>query len=116
MAAGIPRQRIFIMPMSGAESDSSFVTADDLEAEGRLLPHTSPSTWTKGQGARQTAYLGYSSGTSGLPVSNPTFHHSIASPFGGRRSCQGSEGCHVVSPQRHRQHPPDVHRRGSVSP
>jgi long-subunit acyl-CoA synthetase (AMP-forming) len=71
-AVGISRDRIFIVPMSGEENPASFVTVDDLVAEGKKLPPLKPLQWIKGQGARQTAYLCYSSGTSGMPVSKKT--------------------------------------------
>lgn len=46
-----------------------FKTADDLIAAGEKLPKLEPFRMQKGQAATQTAYLCYSSGTSGLPVS-----------------------------------------------
>lgn len=68
-AVGIPNDRIFLMPIPGVKSDPNFKTIDDLVEEGKKLPPTAPLKWIKGQGARQTAFLCYSSGTSGLPVS-----------------------------------------------
>lgn len=51
-------------------SDQSipFKTVGQLIADGARLPKLEELKWTKGQGKRQTAYLCYSSGTSGLPV------------------------------------------------
>jgi acyl-CoA synthetase (AMP-forming)/AMP-acid ligase II len=68
-AVGIPKDRIFILRTAGFDNPPSYVTIDDLVAEGKELPPLRPLKWVKGQGARQTAYLCYSSGTSGLPVS-----------------------------------------------
>lgn len=68
-AAGIPKDRIFILRTAGFDNPPSYVTIDDLVTEGKSLPPLKPLNWVKGQGARQTAYLCYSSGTSGLPVS-----------------------------------------------
>ena len=68
-AAGIPEDRIFLLPVPGAESKQPFKTIDDLIAEGKDAPELKPLNWVKGQGERQVAYLCYSSGTSGLPVS-----------------------------------------------
>jgi hypothetical protein len=48
---------------------SPFKTVGQLIAAGEKLPRIEPLKWEKGQGAKQTAYLCYSSGTSGLPVS-----------------------------------------------
>jgi hypothetical protein len=45
-----------------------FKTVGQLIIEGARLPNIELLKWEKGQGARQTAYLCYSSGTSGLPV------------------------------------------------
>lgn len=69
-AVGIPSEAIFILPMPGGEKKSSFTTVDELVAEGKNLPPVAPVKWIKGQGERQVAYLCYSSGTSGLPVSS----------------------------------------------
>lgn len=70
-AAGISNDNIFLLPVPGAERHGSYLTIDDLIAEGEKLPEVEPLKWIKGQAARQAAYLCYSSGTSGLPVSNP---------------------------------------------
>jgi len=68
--AGIPEDKIFIMDLPHhSKRPGNFKTLDDLIALGQSVPELEPLTWTKGQGARQPAYLCYSSGTSGLPVS-----------------------------------------------
>lgn len=67
-AAGIPSDRIYLLPMPGFTTKESLPTIDDLINEGKALPELEPLQWAKGQGARQVAYLCYSSGTSGLPV------------------------------------------------
>ena len=41
---------------------------DQLIQEGKKLPELEKLKWTKGEGTRRTAFLCYSSGTSGLPV------------------------------------------------
>ena len=48
---------------------TEFKTVDQLIELGDSLPPLEELRWAKGQGARQTALLCYSSGTSGLPVS-----------------------------------------------
>lgn len=68
-AAGIPQDRVFVLDLPGFANPSSFKTVDDLVELGRTLPELEPLRWSKGQGARQVAFLCYSSGTSGLPVS-----------------------------------------------
>lgn len=67
--AGIPPERVFTLGIPGHDKAASFASVDDLVAEGRQLPELEPLRWTRGQGARQPAFLCYSSGTSGLPVS-----------------------------------------------
>jgi hypothetical protein len=46
-----------------------FKTVGELIEEGKKLAPLPPLNWSKGQGGTQTAFLCYSSGTSGLPVS-----------------------------------------------
>lgn len=70
-ACNIPDDKVFIMQLPGESKSVPFKSLDDLINEGRSLPELEPLIWTKGQGARQVAYLCYSSGTSGLPVSYP---------------------------------------------
>jgi long-subunit acyl-CoA synthetase (AMP-forming) len=70
-AVGIPNKHVYILEMpkeiTGGKS-VPFRTVDDLIIDGRKLEKLESLKWTKGQGARQTAFLCYSSGTSGLPV------------------------------------------------
>jgi long-subunit acyl-CoA synthetase (AMP-forming) len=70
-AVGIPNKHVYILEMpkdiTGGKS-VPFRTVDDLVIDGRKLEKLESLKWTKGQGARQTAFLCYSSGTSGLPV------------------------------------------------
>jgi acyl-CoA synthetase (AMP-forming)/AMP-acid ligase II len=62
------------MPEEFSENKSvPFKTVGQLIADGAKLPKLEKQKWEKGQGARQTAYLCYSSGTSGLPVSDGNF-------------------------------------------
>jgi acyl-coenzyme A synthetase/AMP-(fatty) acid ligase len=71
-ACGIPEDHIFIMQLPGQTKNVPFKTVDQLIAEGEALAELPPLAWAKGQGARQVAFLSYSSGTSGLPVG----HHA----------------------------------------
>jgi acyl-CoA synthetase (AMP-forming)/AMP-acid ligase II len=70
-AVGLPNNRIFIQELPGFKNDRSatLTTVEDLVSEGSRLPELEPLKWSNGQGARQSAFLCYSSGTSGLPVS-----------------------------------------------
>lgn len=70
--AGIKNDRIYILDLPEMLTGGKkvpFKTADDLISAGEKLPKLEPLRMEKGQAARQTAYLCYSSGTSGLPVS-----------------------------------------------
>lgn len=70
--AGIADEHVFIFDLPGTETTASppHVTIERLIEEGSTLPEIEPLRWTRGQGARQPAFLCYSSGTSGLPVSS----------------------------------------------
>ena len=71
--SGIPRGRVYLLPVpkeltGGTITSSEFRTVNDLIKDGESLPKLPQLQWAEGQGARQTAFLCYSSGTSGLPV------------------------------------------------
>jgi acyl-CoA synthetase (AMP-forming)/AMP-acid ligase II len=70
-AVGITNDKVFLMEGAWEKPKQKlpFQTLDDLIEEGKSLPEIEPLRWSRGQGARQVAYLCFSSGTSGLPVS-----------------------------------------------
>lgn len=76
-AAGIPNDKIYIVGMPGAEKKDGFVSIEDLVAEGARLPQLDEVKWTTGQGERQTAFLCFSSGTSGLPKAVMISHRNV---------------------------------------
>ncbi|KAK4137083.1 acetyl-CoA synthetase-like protein [Trichocladium antarcticum] len=76
-AVGIPEDKIFIMDVPQHTNKSSFKTVDDLIELGRSVPDLEPLKWVKGQGARQVAFLCYSSGTSGLPKAVMISHRNV---------------------------------------
>ncbi|KIL87099.1 hypothetical protein FAVG1_09653 [Fusarium avenaceum] len=78
-AANIPNDRIFILSAADntATKGLAFTTFDDLVKEGATLPDLEPLRWVKGQGARQVAFLCYSSGTSGLPKAVMISHRNV---------------------------------------
>ncbi|RAL68665.1 hypothetical protein DID88_007374 [Monilinia fructigena] len=80
--AGIPNDRIFILDVPKEITGGKkvpFKTADDLIAAGGKLPKLEPLKMQKGQAATQTAYLCYSSGTSGLPKGVMISHQNVIS-------------------------------------
>ncbi|KAF7862640.1 hypothetical protein EAF04_007513 [Stromatinia cepivora] len=81
-AAGIKNGQIYILDMPKAftgDKKVPFKTADDLISAGEKLPKLEPLRMEKGQAARQTAYLCYSSGTSGLPKGVMVSHQNVMS-------------------------------------
>lgn len=73
--SGIPDNRIYILDVpkeftGGKGAPSGMKTVDDFIREGQKLDRLEPLKWQKGDGAKKTAFLCYSSGTSGLPVSD----------------------------------------------
>ncbi|KAI1324452.1 acetyl-CoA synthetase-like protein [Xylariaceae sp. FL0255] len=76
-ASGIPDDKVFLLELPGESKDARFKTVDDLINEGQSLPKLEPLRWSKGQGARQAAFLSYSSGTSGLPKAVMVSHRNI---------------------------------------
>ncbi|OTB03922.1 hypothetical protein M426DRAFT_321224 [Hypoxylon sp. CI-4A] len=76
-AAGLPDENVFIMQVGGISKTVPFKTLDDLIEEGRALPELEQLHWSKGQGARQVAYLAFSSGTSGLPKAVMIAHRNM---------------------------------------
>jgi hypothetical protein len=57
--------------LGGNVPPGDFKTLNQLVEEGVHLPRLEELGWKKGEGASRVAFLCYSSGTSGLPVSDP---------------------------------------------
>lgn len=96
-SAGIPDDRVFITEGAWEPKKVPFKTLDELIKEGRSLPELEPLDWVKGQGSRQVAYLCFSSGTSGLPVSRCFYRCALLTD-------RGAESSHDLAPECHRQH------------
>ncbi|GKT42464.1 acyl-CoA ligase easD [Colletotrichum spaethianum] len=76
-AVNLANDRIFLLSVPGVSQKTPYITLDDLIQEGKSLPELEPLKWVKGQGARQPAYLCYSSGTSGLPKAVMISHRNV---------------------------------------
>lgn len=84
--SGIPKNHIYLFSLpkeadGGQEEFEEYKTLDQLIIEGQVLPKLDSLEWKKGQGARKTAFLCYSSGTSGLPVWTPLYANLCTSLF-----------------------------------
>jgi acyl-CoA synthetase (AMP-forming)/AMP-acid ligase II len=62
---------------AGKSAPKGMKTVDDFIREGKELDRLEPLIWSSGEGARRTAFLCYSSGTSGLPKGVMISHRNV---------------------------------------
>jgi acyl-CoA synthetase (AMP-forming)/AMP-acid ligase II len=79
---GIPEHRIYILDLpakftGGKSAPKGMKAVDDFIREGKELDRLEPLNWSSGEGARRTAFLCYSSGTSGLPKGVMISHRNV---------------------------------------
>ncbi|KAF2725287.1 phenylacetyl-CoA ligase-like protein [Polychaeton citri CBS 116435] len=81
--ANIPEEKVFILPLPEQVTQGldapGHKTVDDLIATGSKLEPLEPLKWSNGDGAKKTAFLCYSSGTSGLPKGVMISHRNVIS-------------------------------------
>lgn len=83
----------------GTKPPKDLRTVDDLIKEGRTAPELEPLKWSQGHAARQTAFLCYSSGTSGLPKGVMISHRNVIA--------NTMQICKFIAPGRINMHGPD---------
>ncbi|KAL6822899.1 hypothetical protein J3E69DRAFT_367572 [Trichoderma sp. SZMC 28015] len=81
-AANIPKTHVYLLEIPEKALKSAIIptdmkSVDQLIAEGKKLAPLPQLKWEQGQGARQTAFLCSSSGTSGLPKNVMISHKNV---------------------------------------
>ena len=102
--SGIPKNHIYLLALpkeatGGLSSPPEFRTVDQLIEDGGELPPLEKLQWQRGDGATKTAFLCYSSGTSGLPVGmSPTKNIVVTDSSKTERRYDFTQKCHIQRP------------------
>ena len=102
--SGIPKNHIYLLALpkeatGGLSSPPEFRTVDQLIEDGGELPSLEKLQWQTGDGANKTAFLCYSSGTSGLPVVMSSKIIIVITDFLKTERCYDfTQKCHIQRP------------------
>ena len=99
-AAGLPKERIYIIDAlpGGEKAPAQYKTLSQLVETGKSLPKLEKVNWRAGEAVRRTAFLCYSSGTSGLPVSEPRRQPWTELTWSAERSNDFPPQCYLQRP------------------